>query len=63
MERTSTDAAREFLEHWAAGNLLDAFEETVRIGEAAKRLNVSVDMLRNWERNGLITVPRETGSG
>lgn len=63
MERTSTEAAIEFLEHWAAGNLLDDFEDTVTIGEAAKRLNVSVDMLRNWERNGLITVPREVQSG
>jgi DNA-binding transcriptional MerR regulator len=63
MERTSTEAAIEFLEYWAAGNLLDAFEDTVTIGKAAKRLNVSVDMLRNWERNGLITVPRETKSG
>ncbi|MBK8034117.1 MAG: MerR family DNA-binding transcriptional regulator [Chloroflexi bacterium] len=63
MERTSTEAAIEFLEQWAAGNLLDAFEDTVTIGEAAKRLNVSVDMLRNWERNGLITVPREVQSG
>jgi DNA-binding transcriptional MerR regulator len=62
MERTSTEAAIEFLEYWAAGNLIDAFEDTVTIGKAAKRLNVSVDMLRNWERNGLITVPREAGS-
>jgi DNA-binding transcriptional MerR regulator len=63
MERTSTEAAIEFLEYWAAGNLIDAFEDTVTVGKAAKRLNVSVDMLRNWERNGLITVPREAGSG
>ena len=63
MERTSTEAAIEFLEHWAAGNLLDAFEDTVTISEAAKRLKVSVDMLRNWERNGLINVPREVNSG
>lgn len=63
MERTSTEAAIEFLEYWAVGNLIDAFEDTVTIGKAAKRLNVSVNMLRNWERNGLITVPRETRSG
>lgn len=63
MERKSTEAAIEFLEHWATGHLLDAFQEAIYIGEAAKRLNVSVDMLRNWERNGLITVPREAGSG
>jgi DNA-binding transcriptional MerR regulator len=63
MERTSTEAAIEFLEHWAAGNMLDTFEEAVYIGEAAKQLNVSLDMLRNWERNGLISVPREAGSG
>lgn len=63
MERTATEAAIEFLEHWAAGNALDAFQELVYIGEAAERLNVSVDMLRNWERSGLITVPREKQSG
>jgi DNA-binding transcriptional MerR regulator len=62
MERTFTEAAIEFLERWAAGYLVDSVQERVHIGEAAKRLNVSVDMLRNWERNGLITVPREPDS-
>jgi DNA-binding transcriptional MerR regulator len=62
MERTSTEAAIEFLEHWAAGNLLDSLQAPVHIGEAAERLNVSLDMLRNWERNGLISVPREAHS-
>jgi DNA-binding transcriptional MerR regulator len=26
-------------------------------------LHVTVDMLRNWERNGLITVPRDPSNG
>jgi hypothetical protein len=63
MERISTEAAIEFLEHWAASNTIDAFEETLTICEAAKRRNVGMDMLRNWEHNGLITDPREANSG
>lgn len=62
MERTFTEAAIEFLERWAAGYLVDSVQERVHISEAAKRLNVTVDMLRNWERNGLIAVPREPDS-
>jgi len=59
MERTSAEAAVEFLERWAAGHLLESPRQQVRISAAARHLNVSVDMLRNWERNGLIDVPRD----
>lgn len=59
VERTYAEAAVEFLERWAAGQLLEAPRERVSIGAAAQQLNVSVDMLRNWERNGLIAVPRD----
>lgn len=31
----------------------------MHIGQAAAHLDVSVDRLRNWERSGLITVPRD----
>jgi len=44
--RTQAEVALEFLERWAAG-------------QAAAYLNVTADMLRNWERNGLIKVPRD----
>lgn len=59
VERTYAEAAVEFLERWAAGQLIDAPRERVLIGAAAQQLNVTVDMLRNWERNGLIAVPRD----
>ncbi len=59
MERTFAEAAVEFLERWAAGHLLDSPRQQVHIGDAAQHLNVSIDMLRNWERNGLIDVPRD----
>jgi DNA-binding transcriptional MerR regulator len=57
-ERTRAEAAIEFLERWATGHTLDASPHPMHIRQAAVHLNVSVDMLRNWERNGLLTVPR-----
>ena len=59
MERTSAEAAVEFLERWAAGHLVDSSQQKMHIRRAARHLNVTVDMLRNWERNGLIAVPRD----
>ena len=59
VERTSAESAVEFLERWAAGHLMDRPRQRVLIGEAAEHLNVTVDMLRNWERSGLIDVPRD----
>ena len=34
----------------------------LRIGEAAELLGTTTDALRNWQRNGLYTVPRERGN-
>lgn len=62
MERTYAEAALEFLERWAAGHLIDAQREQVNIGAAARQLGVSADILRGWERNGLISVPRDPTS-
>lgn len=59
MERTFAESAIEFLERWAAGHLMETPRSGVNISEAARQLNVTVDMLRNWERNGLINVPRD----
>jgi DNA-binding transcriptional MerR regulator len=58
-ERTHAEAAIEFLERWATGHAVDASPQHLLIRQAATHLNVSVDMLRNWERNGLLTVPRD----
>jgi DNA-binding transcriptional MerR regulator len=35
-------------------------EQPLRIGEVSKLLGVSLDVIRNWERNGLISVPRNS---
>jgi DNA-binding transcriptional MerR regulator len=59
VERTFAESAIEFLERWAAGHLIDAPRQRVHISQAAQHLNVTADMLRNWERNGLIAVPRD----
>lgn len=59
VERTYAEAAIEFLERWAAGHFLDTPRQRVQISQAALHLNVSVDMLRNWERNGLLEIPRD----
>jgi DNA-binding transcriptional MerR regulator len=59
VERTYAESAIEFLERWAAEHEMDASPHSMPIRQAAAHLNVSVDMLRNWERNGLLTVPRD----
>lgn len=63
VERTLAEAAIEFLERWAAGHLMDSVRPNMHIQQAAQHLNVTVDMLRNWERNGLISVPRDPANG
>jgi DNA-binding transcriptional MerR regulator len=59
VERTHAEAAVEFLERWALGHVVDTTKGQFQITEAATRLGVTVDMLRNWERDGLIDVPRD----
>lgn len=61
-ERAQAEAAAELLARWSSGNATDATPGLLQIGEAAHLLDVSRDMLRNWESNGLIRVPR-TGNG
>lgn len=63
IERTRAEAAVEFLGQWAQGQMLDTTRRTLSIGEAAARLGVTIDQLRNWDRNGLIDVPRDPQTG
>ena len=57
-ERAQANAAVDFLERWAQGIPTDATPKSLQIGKAGKLLRVTTDTLRNWERNGLIKVPR-----
>ena len=58
-ERTHAEAAIEFLERWAQGQQLDITTHTLSVSETAKHLGVTADQLRNWDRNGLLDVPRD----
>jgi DNA-binding transcriptional MerR regulator len=57
-ERAQAETAARLLERWATGAAADTPQRPLRIGQVASLLDVSVDMLRNWERNGLLTTPR-----
>src|SRR5512143_3615065 len=56
------ERAANLLERWAQGAVIDTTAKPLRIKEAAKLLGVTSDMLRNWERNGLLKVPRDPHS-
>ena len=62
-ERAQAEAAAEFLERWAAGAATDTKRTPLWIGETAALLDTTNDRLRNWERNGLISVPRDPRNG
>lgn len=62
-EQEGAEAAVTHLEQWAEGKTEAEPVPGIRIREAAERLGVSIDRLRDWERNGLLSVPREESSG
>lgn len=62
-ETAHAEAAVAFLERWAKGLSTDTTSQPLQIGGVAKLLNVTIDRLRNWERNGLIDVPRSPQNG
>jgi len=62
-ERAQAEAAAALLERWAQGIAADATPQYLQIGEAAELLGLTRDRLRNWERNGLLQVPRDARSG
>jgi DNA-binding transcriptional MerR regulator len=62
-ELTQADVAAGLLERWAQGAPADATAQSLQIGQVAQLLGVSIDILRNWDRNGLIDVPRDPDNG
>ncbi len=65
-ERDQAEAAASTLERWAADTSAaetSGEQQPLRIGDAARLLNSTVDSLHNWERNGLISVPRDPHNG
>ncbi len=63
-ERAQAETAAQFLERWASGHYAETFSrQALRIGDAARLLNTTIDSLRSWERNGLVEVPRDPHNG
>ncbi|MFL5653095.1 MAG: MerR family transcriptional regulator [Ktedonobacteraceae bacterium] len=62
-ERAQADVAADLLERWAFGAPADATIQPLQIGQVAHLLGVTIDILRNWDRNGLIDVPRDPSNG
>jgi DNA-binding transcriptional MerR regulator len=59
-ELKQADTAADLLEHWAQNMVRDSDEDPLEIREVSKLLGVSHDVIRNWERNGLIRVRRNS---
>ncbi len=62
-ERAQADVAADLLERWAFGAPAEGASQPLQIGQVAHVLGVTIDMLRNWDRNGLIDVPRDPANG
>jgi DNA-binding transcriptional MerR regulator len=60
-ELEQANQAANLLEHWAQHMTVTSVDETpLAIGEVSKLLGVSIDVIRNAERNGLISIPRNS---
>lgn len=63
VERTHAEAAVEFVERWARGQVVETTRRTLTISQTAQHLGVTTDQLRNWDRSGLLDVPRDAATG
>ena len=59
-ELALANQAAGLLEDWAQRMVSDAGEERLTTKQVSMLLGVSLDAMRNWERNGLISVPRNS---
>ncbi len=57
-EIARAETAMELLEDWAAGRAIESTPIALSMTETSELLDVTKEALRNWERNGLIKVPR-----
>ena len=63
-ERSKADEALTILQKWMnKKNEPSAMDVFLGRGETSRLLGVSIDALRNWERNGLLDVPRNSKNG
>lgn len=64
-ERVKAEIAARLLEKWAvvSDELAGSDIKAWKTKDIAERLDITLDMLRSWERNGLINVPRNPDNG
>jgi DNA-binding transcriptional MerR regulator len=66
IEIERAESTVRLLENWAeksGDKPLNDQVQTYTIGQACEKLDVTHDVLRNWERNGLISIPRDPHNG
>jgi DNA-binding transcriptional MerR regulator len=63
MEREYAETALAALENWAWGAPVENNAPALQIMPVSHLLGISVDKLRNWERNNLLRVPRNPSNG
>jgi DNA-binding transcriptional MerR regulator len=62
MEQLRARKIADTIERWARGQKALPGKDTWTIKQTAQELELTVDQLRNWERNGLLNVPRDPGN-
>jgi DNA-binding transcriptional MerR regulator len=63
LELDRANIAAALLEQWAQNREFEPDKNPLTISEVSRQLDVSLDVIRNWERNGLINVPRNSYNG
>ncbi|MFZ5351885.1 MAG: MerR family transcriptional regulator [Bacillota bacterium] len=62
-ELSKAEEALAIIQKWISGELYEATGAFLKRKDTAGFLGVSIDVLRSWERNGLIDVPRNPANG
>lgn len=62
-ERAKAEEALKLAEQWLQGPTTEDIAPPRHIKNTAERLGLTTDTLRNWERNGLIRIPRDPKNG
>ena len=62
-ELDQAEAAVDFLRRWVCGETEADEGQPLQTQQVARLLDVTIDKLRSWERNGLISIPRSLGNG
>jgi DNA-binding transcriptional MerR regulator len=62
-ERAQAEAAADYLDRWVRGKIPERHTASMAILAAARAVDSTPDAIRNWERNGLLCVPRNPKNG